>query len=351
MKFAIDAGHGLYTAGKRCLASIDPDETREWSLNCRVADYVCEYLAQLGISTLRVDNTTGVTDVALSSRTTAANNANVDAYISIHHNAGINGGSGGGPVVYVYNGQHSAVSDEMQTAIYAEVIAQTGYTGNRASPMTSANLYVLRKTNMPAVLIECGFMDSTTDVPLILSDEYAKGCALGIVTGLASVFDFNVSTLGVDDIEAVSVITATQDMQEAEEDSDIPTGYVAQFQTWLNTNYAAGLDVDGIQGSKTKAGATKALQTELNTQFSAGLDVDGKFGPKTKAACVNVKQGAKGNMTRTIQGLLYGFGYDPNGFDGSFGPGCLAAVKSYQTNKGLSVDGIVGPNTWAAMLG
>ena len=38
-KIAIDAGHGLYTEGKRCLKSLDPNETREWQLNERVAIY------------------------------------------------------------------------------------------------------------------------------------------------------------------------------------------------------------------------------------------------------------------------------------------------------------------------
>ena len=43
-KIAIDAGHGLYTAGKRCLKSIDPNETREWVLNSRIAGKVIEKL-------------------------------------------------------------------------------------------------------------------------------------------------------------------------------------------------------------------------------------------------------------------------------------------------------------------
>lgn len=125
----------------------------------------------------------------------------------------------------------------------------------------------------------------------------------------------------------------------------------AQFQSWLNEGYGAGLDVDGLWGPKTKKGAIKALQTELNNQFGKGLSVDGIWGSKTKAACVNVRQGAKGNLTRIIQGRLYCMGYDPQGFDGIFGSGCKAAVERYQANKGLSADGIVGRNTWAAMLG
>lgn len=124
----------------------------------------------------------------------------------------------------------------------------------------------------------------------------------------------------------------------------------AQFQSWLNSGYSAGLTVDGLWGPKTRKAATAALQTELNAQFSKGLTVDGIWGSKTKAACVNVKQGASGNLTRIIQGVLYCRGYDPQGFDGVFGTGCTAAVKSFQSAQGLTADGVVGKNTWERLL-
>lgn len=46
-----------------------------------------------------------------------------------------------------------------------------------------------------------------------------------------------------------------------------------------------------------------------------------------------------------LQKELQAWGYDPNGIDGSFGPGCEEAVKKFQQNNGLSVDGSVGPAT------
>ena len=351
MKIAIDAGHGLHTSGKRCLASIDPNQTREWALNSRVASYVCDFLAAQGVNTLRVDDITGATDVPLASRTSAANSAKADYYVSIHHNAGINGGSGGGPVVFVYNGQHSAQSDVLQANIYNGIINACGKFGNRAAPLAASNLYVLRHTNMPAVLVECGFMDSTVDTPMILTDDFARKCADGIARGICATAGIAYNGSSASTTEPVPSAPSAGADTDAEAETDIPTGYPAQFQSWLNEGYGAGLDVDGLWGPKTKRGAIRALQTELNAQFGAGLSVDGLWGPKTKAACVNVRQGAKGNLTRIIQGRLYCMGYDPNGFDGSFGPGCAAAVKRYQANKGLSADGIVGRNTWAALLG
>ena len=38
------------------------------------------------------------------------------------------------------------------------------------------------------------------------------------------------------------------------------------------------------------------------------------------------------------------------GYDGDFGSGTLAAVKKFQKEKGLTVDGIVGAKTWKALL-
>lgn len=50
-----------------------------------------------------------------------------------------------------------------------------------------------------------------------------------------------------------------------------------------------------------------------------------------------------------LQKELQAWGYDPNGIDGSFGPGCEEAVKKFQQDNGLSVDGSVGPATKAKL--
>ncbi|MGQ4666537.1 peptidoglycan-binding domain-containing protein [Metabacillus halosaccharovorans] len=123
-----------------------------------------------------------------------------------------------------------------------------------------------------------------------------------------------------------------------------------KFQEWLNKVYKAGLVVDGIYGPKTKKAALKALQTELNRQFGAKLAVDGIWGPKTKAVIRTVGEKAKGNITRIIQGMLYCLGYNPKGFDGIFGNGTEAAVRAYQKDHVLSVDGVVGENTFDKMF-
>lgn len=130
---------------------------------------------------------------------------------------------------------------------------------------------------------------------------------------------------------------------------------ISDVQSWANANYGGilgfKLAVDGKYGPKTKSALTKILQYELNRQFGAGLKVDGVFGKKTKAACVNVRQGAKGNLTRALQGILICFGYYTGGFDGVFGENTFAAVKAFQEARGLTKDGVAGKNTFTALLG
>ena len=183
MLIAIDAGHYMGTPGKRCLKTIDPGETREWALNARAADKVQQRLEAYDCNTMRVDDVTGQEEVTLYERVRAANRAGADVYLSIHHNAGIKGGSGGGIVVYVCPGVGEDTTS-LQRAVYEHTVASTGLRGNRSQPLGVANFYVLVNTTMPAVLGEFGFMDSTTDTPIILTEEYADQLADGIVAAL-----------------------------------------------------------------------------------------------------------------------------------------------------------------------
>ena len=185
-KIALNAGHGKNTLGKRCLKSLDKNETREWVLNDRICDKIEQKLkAYEGYQLLRIDDTTGKTDITLANRTNKANKWGADFYLAIHHNAGINGGSGGGLVAYVYTNA-SAESKDWQKKLYNAIIKNTGLKGNRSTPLASANLHECRETNAPAVLLECGFMDSKTDVPVILTDAFADKVASACVSVIVS---------------------------------------------------------------------------------------------------------------------------------------------------------------------
>ncbi len=52
---------------------------------------------------------------------------------------------------------------------------------------------------------------------------------------------------------------------------------------------------------------------------------------------------------KLVQSLLNRIGYNAGTVDGHFGPMTFQAVKAFQTNNGLTADGVVGPATWAAL--
>lgn len=183
-KLALDAGHGMDTQGRRIPSTLDPEEHREWWLNDRVCRYIAQAAAEYeGFETLRVDDVTGREDVTMSERCRRANSWGADLYYSAHHNAGVGGGTGGGVVAYsLTEGTRGAM---WRDELYGAIVGETGLVGNRASPKATANFYVLQNTAMPAVLMEHGFMDSAADVPVILSEEYAKGVGRAVADCIA----------------------------------------------------------------------------------------------------------------------------------------------------------------------
>ena len=186
VKIAIDAGHGLHTAGKRCMKSIDPKETREWVLNSRIAEKLDNLLDAYECEVIRTDDMDGSSDVSLASRCKSANDWKADVFISIHHNAGANGTTAGGTVIYYYSSK--AERKRQSQDLYNAIVAQTGLVGNRCSKVIHYPYYVIKNTSMPAFLIENGFMDSTLDVPVILTEAHADKTAKGILNFLVKEF-------------------------------------------------------------------------------------------------------------------------------------------------------------------
>ena len=176
---ALSAGHYLYTAGKRCAKQIDPLETREWVLNARIADMLTDMLMKYdGVEILRLDDPTGETPIKIEERAQMSDSHNADFYLAIHHNAGINLGNGGGVVVYHYPLERNL---EQATLLYNDVVNANGLRGNRSRPIVSTTeLYEVSAPKADSILLENGFMDSTTDTPIILTEQFAQNTAKGI---------------------------------------------------------------------------------------------------------------------------------------------------------------------------
>ena len=63
-----------------------------------------------------------------------------------------------------------------------------------------------------------------------------------------------------------------------------------------------------------------------------------------------IRRGSRGNYVCIAQDALINLGYDTGGLDGVFGNKTYNAVRSYQREKSLSVDGIIGNNTWRTLM-
>lgn len=103
---------------------------------------------------------------------------------------------------------------------------------------------------------------------------------------------------------------------------------------------------DGVFGART-ARAVRRYQSRIGTV------VDGHAGPLTWAALVTrpaqgttLRRGATGSEVTYLQRGLTAALREGLVADGQFGPATEAAVRSYQSSRGLAVDGVVGPNTW-----
>lgn len=185
-KIAYCAGHYLGTAGKRCDKSLDPNETREWVLNDRVADHFAKAAAEYeGVQLYRTDDATGKTFVDIPQRVKQANDWGANLYLDLHHNAAGKVFSGGGVEAYSY--PNSATGKKYRDAIYEAVVAAGGLKGNRTTPLQEKAYDSLALSNMPAVLMEYGYMDSKTDVPVILKDSYSRAVAYATMEAIAKV--------------------------------------------------------------------------------------------------------------------------------------------------------------------
>lgn len=171
----IDAGHGPHTPGKR-----SPDgQLREFEFNEAVARRIKQNLQCNNVLCIFSHDINR--DVPLNERIILANRLKVDLFISIHANAfGTQWNEVNGIETFTSLNARS-VTRSIATLIHQEVIKSTG---RKNRGIKQGNFAVLRETNMPAVLVECGFMTNKNEMKLLKEPMYQQQCADGISTGI-----------------------------------------------------------------------------------------------------------------------------------------------------------------------
>jgi len=279
--------------------------------------------------------------VPLSTRAQIANNARADQFVSIHRNGSVNPAANG-VENWVWTNAEACTTTRAQ--IVQNRVVQAGVQSNRG--VKRGNFQVLRETNMPAMLLEIGFMSNQEDNRLFDANfnAYATAIANGIEEGLRACGP-NTPTPPQPPVTPPP-ITPPSTVQRP---IFGPSEMIREIQRTLNSRYGQSLVVDGFAGPLTRRAITRAYQTELNRMFNAGLAVDGIFGPLTRAATRLVRRGDRGNLVWVLQAALTARGF-PTTPDGIFGPLTEASVRAFQSSAGLNPDGIAGPLTFGQLF-
>lgn len=169
MKLAIDIGHNApYDLGAMGIMSED-------TLNFQVGNFLIEKCISAGIQVVRCapKNVVSLSD-SLRKRVNIANDSNADFFISIHHNATP---GGQGSEIYCYPG---GKGEEVSKVVLPEIVSL----GFKNRGVKAGSFYVLKHTNMSAILIECAFCDSQVDMRNYNCEKMAEAIFRGIIKGL-----------------------------------------------------------------------------------------------------------------------------------------------------------------------
>lgn len=204
---AIGAGHGINTAGKRSvklssdlyidgvLIRKKGQTIKEYEWNKAVSEYLAAALKRCGINTMYTADMTGKTDIPLNSRANTANKKGADILISNHYNA-IGSSQAwqsrvkGLLVLRTKNASSKSIRLGKLAVKHLEkdINYEYSYGLMRDVDMSGFTLAILRQTNMPAILIEYGFMDYEKEAKLMLDKKHQKKCAEAVAKAVCEYF-------------------------------------------------------------------------------------------------------------------------------------------------------------------
>ncbi len=313
MKFGIDIGHNAPPdTGARGIRFED-------ELTVDVGNRVIAKLKALGHQVIdcKPNRARSITD-SLATRCNIANANRVDIYVSIHFNA-FNGLANGSEIFAMSNSARQIAKPVL------DEIVKLGFF-NRGIK-NGSHLFVIKNTNMPAILVECCFCDARKDMNRFEPEAMANAIVKGLTGKLPE--------------EKVNYIP---------DEEDNPSTSVLRLQKALNQLRIVGqngqpLAEDGFIGPQTKF-AVESFQRIVAVQ-PTGIAGDTTWGAINQVLAKRIlrRNHAGGIAVRYIQHRL---GAEN---DGIYGPQTEGLVRNFQQQNGLIADGIVGLMTWSKFLG
>ena len=271
-------------------------------------------------------------DVSINERIRRINRQRLSLLVTFAYNAAANENefsqANGFEVYYSPRNVQAENSRILSNDVYNKLLQGTQQTGRGVKTL---DVGVLSNVNCPSTLIEAGFMTNLREAGLMINPLFQTEVGEETCQGVCQYL--NTTYIPRDNI------TNYPTVRQGDRTNFV---YLLQF---ILVQYGYNIVVDGIFGSKTTAAVR-------DFQSNNGLSVDGIVGPNTWKCLLTLpqypilKEGTGGSYVRFLQQLLESDFIPVGSIDGVFGPKTSQAVKVYQQNKGLVVDGIVGPNTW-----
>jgi len=277
-----------------------------------------------------------IQDITVSARVVRVNRAGVNVLVTFAYNASGNGNSfNAARGIEVYYSPFNSFSNEsrrLSQLVYNKLVENTNVPGRFVGTLSVG---VLSNVNCPSTLVEAGFMTNWTDAKLMLNPIYVTQVGESTCEALCEF-------LGVSFVE-----------RNLNNYPVVRTGskgnFVTILQYLLNEN-GANLVVDGNFGGNTQ-------RAVIEFQRNNNLTQDGIVGRNTWSKLLNLnpssevlRRGVKSSAVLYLQKLLLSYLYPISNLDGIFGPETERAVRAFQSENGIGVDGIVGRNTWQTLF-
>lgn len=189
----LDAGHGGMDGGAESESGI-----KEKEINLKIAEFLKCYLEQGGakvIMTRKEDVSLHDDDNAsiknrkrqdLLNRKKIANDSGADILVSIHLNQFEQSKYKGAQVFYEKN---FPKSHTLATAIQNALRDNVDKTNNRVEMQIADNKLQFQNLNLPAVIVECGFLSNPEEALMLNTEEYQKKIALAVYVGILSYYN------------------------------------------------------------------------------------------------------------------------------------------------------------------
>ncbi|MTJ12470.1 cell wall hydrolase [Anabaena sp. UHCC 0187] len=329
MKFGIDIGHNCPPDSGASGIKLEDKLTME------VGNKVIAKLENLGHTVIACKpNSASTVNQSLGSRCNKANSNRVDIFVSIHFNA-FNGKANGTEVFAI-----SDAGKKVAQKVLDEIV-KLGFFNRGVK--SGSHLYVLRRTNMPGILVEGCFIDSAKDMQIYDGEAMANAIVAGLTGKIATTPVNPTPNVPVTPVPNASVNTVID--EEQNKDKSILRLQQALNRLKITDKNNKPLVEDNGMGPATSS-ATEKFQRIVGV-LPTGIAGNTTWDALNQILAKRVVQGthASGVIIRYLQ---FRVGADS---DGIYGPNTEAAIKKFQQQNGLTADGIVGAMSWQKLIG